>query len=223
MNKSVALLSRRTDVSRDYFQDYYESRHAPLASSHFPFTKYVRNHLLSLPDIGFDTVSEFWSDDYGAIAELMGSAVGDMMREDERRFMDQSMIRSALSTECLVLGPVRHVEWAPRSRVAVLVGRGGDLGDDVFVERLKAYGHTLATEAGEQVTRVTLDVFQTFPGMTFPYAAILWLWLKDERQPPLAAGPSAGIDVQGVVLTRSCETPPEVMAEARRTQREGHS
>jgi hypothetical protein len=70
---------------------------------------------------------------------------------------------------------------------------------------------------------VTLDVFQTFPGMTFPYAAILWLWLKDERPPPLGAVPAVGIDVQGVVLTRSCETPPEVMAEARRKQREGQS
>ena len=223
MNKSIALLSRRADVSREYFHDYYESRHAPLAIAHFPFAKYVRNHLLSLPDIGFDTISEFWSDDYGAIAELMSSAVGDMMREDERRFMDQSMIRSALSTECLIHGPARDVERAPRSRVAVLLGGGDDVGDALFLERLKAYGHTLATEAGEQVTRVTLDVFQTFPGMTFPYAAILWLWLQDERQVPLGAAPSAGIDVQGVVLTRSCETPAEVMAEARRKQRQGRS
>jgi hypothetical protein len=35
------------------------------------FAKYVRNHLLSLPDIGFDIASEFWSDDYATIAELM--------------------------------------------------------------------------------------------------------------------------------------------------------
>jgi hypothetical protein len=221
MNKSTALLSRRTDLSREYFQDYYETRHAPLAISHFPFTKYVRNHLLSLPDIGFDTVSEFWSGDYATIAEVLGSAVGDMMREDERRFMDQSMIRSSLCTEFLIHGPARQVERTPRSRLALLLGRGDDLGDDLFIEHLKEYGRTLATEAGEQVSRVTLDVFQTFLGMTFPYTAILWLWLKDEEQPPSVAIPSAGIDVQGVVLTRSCETPPEVMADARRKQSEG--
>lgn len=223
MNKSIALLSRRADISRESFRDYYETRHAPLAICHFPFAKYVRNHLLSLPDIGFDTISEFWSDDYGAIGELMGSAVGDMMREDERRFMDQSMIRSALSTEYLIHGPARHVERAPRSRVAVLLGRADDLGDAPFIERLNAYGQTLATEAGEQATRVTLDVLQTFPGMPFPYASILWLWLEDEKQPRLGAAPPVAIDVQGVVLTRSCETPPEVMAEARRKQREGRS
>jgi hypothetical protein len=223
MNKIIALLAHRTDLSRDDFQNYYEKRHAPLAISHFPFSKYVRNHLLSLPDIGFDTVSEFWSDDYATIAELLCSAVGDMMREDERRFMDQSKIRSSLSTEFLINGPARQVERAPRSRVALLLGRGDDLGDDVFLDRLKAYGLTIAAEAGDQVSRVTLDVLQPFPGMELPFAAIIWLWLKEEKQPSFGTAAPAGIDVQGMVLTRSCETPPDVMAEAQRKESEGRS
>jgi hypothetical protein len=223
MAKSIALLARRTDLSRDYFQAYYEQRHAPLAISHFPFSKYVRNHLLSLPDIGFDTVSEFWSDDYATIAQLLGSAVGEMMREDERRFMDQSKIRSALSTEFLIHGPARQVERAPRLRVALLLGRGDNLGDDVFLERLKAYGLTLAAEGGDQVSRVTLDVLQPFPGMELPFTAIIWIWPREAEQPSFVAAAAAGIDVQGVVLTRSCETPPDVMAEARRKESEGRA
>jgi hypothetical protein len=46
MSKNIALLSRRAELTRAQFRDYYETRHAPLAIGYFPFTRYVRNHLL---------------------------------------------------------------------------------------------------------------------------------------------------------------------------------
>ena len=107
MTKSLALLPRRADFSRAQFQDYYETRHATLAIRYFGFTKYVRNHLSSHENIGFDTISEFWSDDIVKLAGLMQTEVGEILRADERRFMDRDQIRSGASTESLVAGAAR--------------------------------------------------------------------------------------------------------------------
>lgn len=97
--KTIAFMQRRPDIDRAAFRDHYEVRHAPLAVRHLRFERYVRNHLLDAPDIGFDALSEFWIADFAVIAEAMAGPVGALLKEDEERFLDRANIRAARAEE----------------------------------------------------------------------------------------------------------------------------
>lgn len=209
MMKSIGFLPRRAELSRKEFQDYYEARHAPLALPLFPFTKYVRNHLRDQDDIGFDTISEFWFPDADEIQALMRSAVGDTMRADERRFMAQARIGSAVTQEHLIAGPARGVESGPVLKEALLIGWNGKA--DKAARAAQAWGRSLAREAGNEILRLTIDIIEPWPGTTFPYDAVLWAWLGGSERVLLHATPPAEIDVRGIVLTQSIETAPELL------------
>ncbi|QDQ97454.1 EthD domain-containing protein [Tomitella fengzijianii] len=106
MFKAIALLTRRADLTREQFIEYYETRHAPLITSLLPpFREYRRNFLehddrLAGPDApaaDFDVVSEFVFDDRaGYEAMLAAYAVPDTARRiaaDEENFVDRTRTR----------------------------------------------------------------------------------------------------------------------------------
>lgn len=194
MMKSVCVLARRPDSSRAEFQRYYEERHAPLGIRHFPFTRYVRNHLLDAPDIGFDTISEFWAEDISASAALMQGPVGEIMRADEERFMDRSRIAPAGAEEH-VLSPDPCTDDAGE-RFAVLIRR--EEGEEA------AFRDAVLDWARELVARapgVSVDFTQSWQVPSFPADAVLWTpALPDEA--PRALGEVRMLKVRRV------ETPP---------------
>lgn len=159
MMKSICVLARREDLTREAFHDYYESRHAPLGIKHFPFDGYVRNHLLSDPDIGFDTISEFWARDIVALAGLMDGPVGDILRADERRFMDQSRVAPAGVEEHVLSTGVGDGE-----RYAVL------LSGDIDSARLLRWAGDIA----RHTPGVSLDFTTSWTENAFPADAVLW-------------------------------------------------
>jgi len=110
--KSIALLRRRADLSRDAFIDYYESRHVPLILSLLPgIVEYRR----SFPDFegayvndgaapfDFDVVTELWFEDRAtydrAMAKVADPAIGARIAEDEENFLDRSGTRMFLVEE----------------------------------------------------------------------------------------------------------------------------
>jgi EthD domain len=215
VSKNIALLPRRCDLTRAQFHEYYETRHAPLAIGYFPFTRYVRNHLVDGDGLGFDTVSEFWSDDVAGLSALMQTEVGELMRADEQRFMDRPRIRSAGAEEHLLAGAPRTLESAALTKHAWLLRRAAGAQEPAFLAALIAWARSVAATGGGAGARVTLDLIRPWPGAEFPFDAVLWFWVSGHAEP--SAGPvPAGVTVWARVHVLAEETPPQVMAEARR-------
>ncbi|MSO73206.1 MAG: EthD family reductase [Rhodospirillaceae bacterium] len=192
MMKSVALLPRKADATRPAFHAYYESNHAPLALKHFPFAKYVRNHLApeTPGDLGFDTISEFWSRDFAKIRELMAGEIGAVMRADEAKFMGKNICSSS-SEEHLLRGIPRQSD-AGAVKTALLLKRAGGPSEGT----LKTWGAALAAD------RVNLDLLSPWPGGIWPFDAIAWIW-----NPHGALGaPPAGTTLWATVSVKAHET-----------------
>ncbi|WP_157221110.1 EthD domain-containing protein [Flavisphingomonas formosensis] len=196
--KTICLMPRRHDVSRAAFRDYYERRHSKLALRWFHFDKYVRNHLTDdAGEPGFDCYSEFWTSNPEKGAGLMSGPVGDTMREDERQFTDQPMIRPALSEEKLVSGPPRGTETGVPHLLLLLVRDGGS--DTGLGEWL----------AGIRCTRVVLDLLSTMdPARPIAYQAGALLW----DPPALLPEAPAGWTIAHRLKTEAFEYTPEEMA-----------
>lgn len=166
MSKSICALVHRPGSTRAAFHAYYEEHHAPLGARHFPFTRYVRNHLIDSQDLGYDTISEFWADDIAAAAALMSGPVGDILRADEEKFMDRARIAPA--------GVEEHVlsTGAPAGpdgvRTAFLINPVHS-GED-WREAALSCGRALAARQ----PGVSLDFAQSWSTPAFPATAVLW-------------------------------------------------
>lgn len=193
MSKSVCALAHRSDLDRAAFQRYYEERHAPLGVQHFPFTRYVRNHLLDAPDIGFDTLSEFWADDIAGTAALMQGPVGEIMRADEERFMDRSKIAPGGSEE-YVLSAGAPTDGEDE-RFAVLI-RWGAGEPERSRDACLRWGHDIAA----QVPGVAIDFIQSWQTPAFPADAVLWA-------PVISSEAPADLGHIRAVRVRRSETP----------------
>jgi uncharacterized protein (TIGR02118 family) len=193
--KSICALAHRPDLDRETFQHYYEERHAPLGIRHFPFTRYVRNHLLDAPEIGFDTISEFWADDIAATAALMEGPIGETMRKDEERFMDRTRIAPGGAEEH-VLSPGACAS-AAGERFAVLVRKlSGD--GTAFRDAVLGWAREIAARA----PGVSIDFVQSWREPSFPAEAVLWTPLMPE-------GVSAPFGHTRIVRVRRAETAPQ--------------
>ena len=176
--KALALMPRRPDLTREQFRRYYESRHTPLALRYLRFRKYVRNHLLDAPDIGFDCVSEFWPSQVEATFALMQTKVGERLREDERQFADQPRLVSGRCEEVILTGAPRRDDETGITKLALLLRTALDAA--TLVGSLQAWA------AGREgpVRRITLDNLIGTPHTAFPCDAILWLHGVDAGADP---------------------------------------
>jgi uncharacterized protein (TIGR02118 family) len=96
MVKAVALIKRKPGTSQEEFTQHYEQAHAPLALKHLPTIKrYVRNHVIHMPGtegLEFDCITELWFDsmeDAVKLMEFVQSDAGQVIRDDEEKFLDQ--------------------------------------------------------------------------------------------------------------------------------------
>lgn len=205
--KSICLLSQKPGSSREAFRRYYEESHAILGMRHFPFTKYLRNHVVAASaPIDFDVLSEFYADDLAQSAQIMAGPIGAVMDADEKRFMDQGLIRAAASKESILYGPSRDVAPPGTRRVLMLL-------DAPDVAALAQWAGNVG-DAHADIARISLDLTSPFgPGpRAFPFDAVLSLWLKAGAQAPTVDLPG-GASHRLSVLTEVCESPPAQIAE----------
>lgn len=211
--KFSGLLSRRPGTTRQAFRDYYETSHARLAMKYFPFSKYVRNHVVEASgDIDFDVVSEFYFAVGTDIGGVQAGPVHSIMDADERRFMDQSLIRSTSVEEIILSGPPRDVA-APGTRRQMLLLDARGAADSVFRVTVEEWGRALASQ--QRVMRVSMDaVHASGTGdRVFPYQAILSLWLGVAGKAVALPQPPAGVALGVSLLVDVCESPPQLLAE----------
>jgi len=144
VEKTIALISRRADLSREAFREYYETRHAFLGMKHFQFRKYLRNHVAPGEDApGFDVFSEFWNVSVAKAYETMAGPIGEVMRADERNFMNQSKQRAARATEILLAGPTRVVDPVPTAKEILLLTRDPSADKAAFLTALAKKGEEI--------------------------------------------------------------------------------
>ncbi len=197
MSKSVCALAHREDSTREAFQRYYEENHAPLAITLFPFSAYVRNHVVDAADFGWDTISEFWSDDIARTAALMGGPVGEIMRADEERFMNRARIAPG-GAEDVVITPGPRADKAGR-RTCLLLKASDEAGN------IRATARQWAEDLGRTRTGVCVDFVTSWNTPSFPAEVLIWLpgWTE------LTDGPG-GLQVR-TLRVRRCETPASVL------------
>lgn len=212
--KSVCLLSHRPGSNRQTFRDYYETSHSRLGSRYFPFSKYVRNHVLSsATELDFDVITEFFFDDGVDIAGVHSGRVREVLDEDERLFMDQSLIRPAGAEEILLSGGPRDIASAGTRRQMLMLGNRGDA--STFRDAVNTWGEEL-TATHEGLLRVTVDYAQSFAPDGeggFPYDAVLSLWLPANGSALSGLSPPAPVELRADVLTEVCESTPELLRE----------
>ena len=94
MIKAIAFIHKLTGLSDVNFRDYYENKHAPLASSLLTLEKYERNYVNSELNPLYASLGSISIFQYQSIQSLeivgsqMASSAGDILRDDERKFMD---------------------------------------------------------------------------------------------------------------------------------------
>lgn len=194
MSKSICALVRKPGSTREAFQHYYEHNHAPLAITLFPFSGYVRNHLIDGGDFGWDTISEFWSADIAGVAALMEGPIGETMRADEDRFMDRSRIAPGGAEE-VVISPGPRAD-AQGLRTAILVTGCG--GEPAARTTVLAFAQTLAGSR----SGVSVDFVTPWQQPAFPAEAVVWM-------PGLMATPPghSGLTLRALAARRQ-ESPP---------------
>lgn len=122
MIKIVFCLRRRADLSREEFQTYWRTTHAPLVQSHagaLGIRRYVQVHsiddAISTAIAGprqspepFDGVAELWLDSLDALIAAgssdSGRAASRALLEDERRFIDLERSPLFLAEEHVIIG-----------------------------------------------------------------------------------------------------------------------
>ena len=109
MIKVTLFLTRRSDLSRQEFSDYWRNKHWPLVRAlpevEAHLLRYVQQHAVDglpdgLPAASYDGVAEAWFDDLESAMALMGSENwGPIVAADEENFLDRSKTRVMISTE----------------------------------------------------------------------------------------------------------------------------
>lgn len=213
VEKTVSLISRKQGSTRAEFRNYYETRHAVLGMKNFPFRKYLRNHVIAAPpDAGFDVFSEFWQDSVAKAYETMAGPIGDVMHEDEARFMDRSLQRAAKSHDRVVFGPPRDVDPTPTRKQILLLTRAADTSAADFAAAAAKWGARLAESApAGRILRVALDVVEPFEKIGFPCDAILSIWLGPSGDGVAFGDPPAGFTVKTAATVEACETSRDVL------------
>lgn len=117
MIKLIMCLRRRSDLTREQFQDYWLNQHGPFFQKNagaMRSKKYVQSHTLDSPltagmrdargmQPDYDGVAEVWFSSEEDLMEAMSSTEGEQLSaallEDEKNFIDHSQSSAFIVNE----------------------------------------------------------------------------------------------------------------------------
>ena len=105
MIRLVFLLRKKTSLTRETFQAYWKTHHAPLVksvSSELGLLRYVQTHTIDDAELArkargkmettYDGVAELWWSDESKLEEILksenGQQAGKLLLDDEKEFID---------------------------------------------------------------------------------------------------------------------------------------
>jgi len=213
MRKRISLKTRRPDLSRSEFRQYYETSHVPLGLSfisHFGWLRYIRNHVRSSRGglITFDCYTEFWvADDADdeALYRFLRSKDFRRLDLDDRKFLDISR-RLSFEVRETVLVAHEPVNSDPGNKVVLMWKQ--DANPREVAETVAA---RIVSELSAHLLLATLDVALPPVPEESPFDAFLSLIYKTDTPRDidvslLPQGRWVLVDVDAV------ETPPEKLA-----------
>jgi uncharacterized protein (TIGR02118 family) len=106
MTKVVFIMHKRPDLTFEAFGQYWQGRHAEIASTMPGLRKYVQNHFRPESFQGeppCDGVAELWFDSDAALRESLASPEGQAAVADLSEFCDMTRTRNVLAEEVNVV------------------------------------------------------------------------------------------------------------------------
>jgi uncharacterized protein (TIGR02118 family) len=97
MIKMITLLKRKPGISREEFSRYWLHPHGDIILKTVPgIKKYVQNpaRISGDREYAYDGVAEGWFDDMDALRKALKVLQGDIIKEDEEKFLDRSKTAS---------------------------------------------------------------------------------------------------------------------------------
>ena len=146
MFKVIALIARRTDMTREQFVEYYANNHVKLVWRVFPWTADYRRNFIDLsqsimapgvttPD--FDSITEMWFDDRAGYDRMLNThaqpELDATMKADEGRFMDRTKTRFFIVNEHGATAAAAP-ENVPGFKVMALLGKKPGLSKAEFID-----------------------------------------------------------------------------------------
>jgi uncharacterized protein (TIGR02118 family) len=106
--KIIALIRRREDLSPEAFDRHWRESHPAFVTALPGVVRYVQSPALSHRRAWpYDGMAEVWFESMRAIATAFSSPAGDLMREDETRFVD------TIDWFVVDEGQIREIDVAP--------------------------------------------------------------------------------------------------------------
>ncbi len=183
MIKTIALIKRKDDITRKDFAKHYEETHAPLALKHLNMIqRYIRNHVTSVlvpHSLDFDCISQFWFESIEAaiqVQEFSQSSDGQILRDDEARFMDSSKPLSFLVEEraSSIDGP------AAVKAIALLKMKPGH-SRDAFITHYENVHAPLIIEHSIGISRYVRNYVVPMGDEESPFDCVTEIWYRDQQ------------------------------------------
>ncbi|HTJ64199.1 MAG TPA: EthD domain-containing protein [Alphaproteobacteria bacterium] len=197
MFKAVALITRRPDMSREQFLEYYANNHVKLVWRVFPWTADYRRNFIDLsqsilaPGIAtpdFDSITEMWFHDRSGYDRMLNAhaepGLDQTMKADEGRFMDRTKTRFFIADEYGATD-AGSAENAPGFKVMALLGKKPGLSKGEFVDYYENHHVPLIRGMFDGIVEyrrsyIDLDGAIMADGVAAPdFDVVTELWFKD--------------------------------------------
>jgi len=146
MFKAIALITRRPDMTREQFVEYYANNHVKLVWRVFPWTADYRRNFIDLsqsiiapglPAPDFDSITEMWFHDRAGYDRMLAAhaepELDATMKADEARFMDRTKTRFFIVDEYGATD-AGSPENAPGFKAMAVMAKKPSLGRAAFID-----------------------------------------------------------------------------------------